>query len=112
MSREDDACRARPLRASNDRAQVVRVGDLVEADEKGRSRRCQRVGVRVPKRLAPGDDPLVVARAGGIAQQPLLLHLRSRARVEPGDLRSRALRRPHLEQLARAAEELADRRRP
>ena len=105
----DDSRRARSLRAPDDRAQVVRVGDLVEADEQRTLLARQRVGVRVPERLAPGDDTLMVARAGSVAEQPLRLDLRSRAGVEPRNLRRGALGRPHLEQLARAAHELPNR---
>ncbi len=57
----------------------------------------QLVRVGVAKRLAPGNDPLVVARTGSFAEQPLGLELRTRAGVEPRYLRRRALGRPDLE---------------
>jgi hypothetical protein len=67
VCRQHDAGCARTLGAADDRAQVVRIGDLVEADEQGTLALREVVGVRVVERLAPGDDALMVASAGGLA---------------------------------------------
>jgi hypothetical protein len=108
VRRHDDARRSRSLGAPRDRAQVVRIGDLVEAYEERRLRTRERPGIRIAERLAPGDEPLVIARPGGLAQHPLGLHLQPRSLVEPRACRCSAFRRPDLEHLARATVRLAD----
>ncbi len=60
-----------PSALRHDGAEVVRVGDLVEADDKRRPAPDELPGVRVAEGLAEGDDALVVARAGGLVQAAL-----------------------------------------
>ena len=59
---DDDARRAGPLGAAADRAEVVRVGHLVEADDQRPLAGGELPGVGVAVGLAEGDDALVVAR--------------------------------------------------
>ena len=109
MRRDDDAGRARTLGAARDRPEVVRIGHLVEADEQWTLSRRELVGIGVAKWLAPGDDPLVVAGAGCLAQLPLGLDVRARSGVEPRSLSCGALGDPDLEHLAWPAVELSRR---
>ena len=86
---DDDPVRARTFGATDDRAQVVRVGDLVEADHERPLALDQRVRVGVAVRLAEGDDALVIARVRRVAQAPLGDDLQP----EPGHLPQPRLRR-------------------
>jgi hypothetical protein len=109
VGRDDDPGRARALGAAGDCAEVPRVGHSVEADEKRTGAPGQLVRVRVLVRRDLGDDALVVARARGLAQLPLELHVDARAAVlaEPRLGSERTLGRPELEHLARAAQRLS-----
>src|SRR6185437_14342336 len=71
VRRDDHARRAGTLRAPADGAEVVRVADLVEADEQRPLAPGEGVGVGVAEGIAPGEDALVVARTRRLAQLPL-----------------------------------------
>ena len=109
VRRDDDARRARAFGAPADRAEVPRIAHLVETGEQRPVGRGQLVGVGVLVRLAPREHALVVARAGGLGDVLLELHLDARLRrlAQPGLALDRALGRPELEHLALAAERLA-----
>ena len=81
MGGNDDAGRSRALRAPADRPEVARVAHLVETGEERPVGRGQLVGVRVLVGLAPGEHALVVARAGGLGDVLLELHLHARLAV-------------------------------
>ena len=105
----DDAARAGSLGAADHGAEVARVADLVEAGEERRRARGELERVGVAERLAPGDDALMVARAGRLGEVALELRLHARPLdvAQPGLAAHRALARPQLEHLARAAQRLA-----
>src|SRR5439155_24951446 len=67
----DDARRAGPFGAPADRAEIVRVGDLVEAGEQRPLALGQRIRVRVPIRVAKRDNSLVVPRGRGLGEPAL-----------------------------------------
>ena len=105
MGRDDDSRRPRSLGTADDRAEVVRVGDLVEACQQGTIGGGQLPAVGVLVGLAPGEHALVIARAGGLTELALGLDLNSRA-VEVGQPGLRlhgALGRPQLEHFSPAA---------
>ena len=104
----DDARRAGACRAPDDGPEVSGVRHLVEAADKRPLHRSELPGVRVRVRLAPGDDALVVGRAGRVGELTLLVHARSRAVREPFERGDGALARPELENGPPAAERLAN----
>ena len=105
----DDAGRAGALRAPADRAEVARVGDLVEHGEQRPLARGELVRVGVAVRLDPRDDALVVARAGELAQLALERGAAaSPPRATPPTATARSVAQ-QLEHLAPAAQRLADR---
>jgi hypothetical protein len=108
VRRQDDAGRARAFRSPDDCAEVVRVGDLVEANEERRVAAGELPGVGIPERRGPRDEPLVVARPRRLAQNPLRLDLRARTVREPRARARGPLGRPDLEHVTRAPIELAD----
>jgi hypothetical protein len=109
MRGDDDTRRARAFGAPADGAQVARIGNPVEADEQRLLLGGQLVPVGVAVRRALGDDALVIAGAGRLAQLALELHLHARPAVlQPRLGRERTLARPQLEHLTRAAERLSN----
>ncbi len=102
MLRHDDAAGARSLRAPADRAEVVRIGDAVEADEERPLTAGELPGVGVRVRLAEGDDSLVVPGARRRGQRSLGAYLDTQARslLQPRLRGERALRDEQLERLA------------
>ena len=84
MSRDDDAGRARSLGAPDHRAEVARVGDLVEAGEQRPLDGCELVRIGVAIRLAPGEHALVVARLGRLADLAIGLDVDARAVLSQG----------------------------
>ena len=109
MGGNDHAGRAGALRAAADRAEVARVGDLVEHREQRPLGRGELVGVGVAVGLDARDDALVVARAGELAQLALGCEAGACASGEPRLRRDRALGREQLEHLAPSAQRLAHR---
>ena len=112
---DDDAAGAGPLGAAADGAEVVRVGDLVEADDERPLAPCDLVRVRIAIRLAERDDALVVHRPGGLVETPLGNHLEAEAgHVPKPRLRLEGpLRDEELEELALpGADDLAHRAAP
>ena len=95
---DDDPRRARAERAPAYGAEVARIAHLVEHDEERSLSRGQRPRVRVPERLDPGGDALVVACADELAQLAIRPELRLRL-GEPRLGRHRTLRAPELEHL-------------
>src|SRR5690348_1905149 len=107
---DDDPRRASALGAPAHRTEVARVGDPVEADEEREVLRGELPAVRVPVRLRPRDDALMVARPGGLGEPTLELDLHLDGRLAQPRLRGdRALARPELEHLATAPQRLAHR---
>jgi hypothetical protein len=83
VSREHDTRRTRALGAPAHGAQVPRVGDLIEADEKRLAVASELVGVGIPKGRATGDDALVVARSGESRQRPFRLDAETKPWILP-----------------------------
>ena len=104
VRRDDDARRSRALGAPAHGAEVPRVAHLVETGEERAVGRGELVGVGVLVGLAPREHALVVARAGGLGDVPLELHVHARLSrlAQPGLALDRALGRPELEHLAPA----------
>src|SRR6185436_12634721 len=71
VCRNDDARRPRSLCAADHRAEIARVGDLVEAGEERALRRGELPAVGVLVGLAPGEYALVVTSSRGFAQLAL-----------------------------------------
>ena len=59
-----------PSAAPADGAEIVRIGDAIEADEERARLGRQLEGVRVPVRLAAGEDALMIASPGLLGQLP------------------------------------------
>ena len=66
-----DPVRPGPLGAANDRAEIVRVGDLVEAHQQWALADDELVGIGITVGLAEGDDALVLRRACSFVQPSL-----------------------------------------
>jgi hypothetical protein len=79
---DDNARRSGALGAATDRAQVVRVGHLVEASDQRPLAGNELEGVCVAVRLAECYDPLVIAGAGRSGQR----RLRPNLEAQPLDL--------------------------
>jgi diguanylate cyclase (GGDEF)-like protein len=104
---QDDTGRPCPLGGPADGPEVPRIRDLVEAREQGALGSRELIGVRVPVRLAEREHALVVTRSDRLGQLPFGLDLRAEL-AEPRLGFHRSLRDPQLEDLARAANRLAD----
>jgi diguanylate cyclase (GGDEF)-like protein len=105
---QDDTGRPCPLGGPADGPEVPRIRDLVEAREQRALGSRELIGVRVPVRLAEREHALVVPRSSRLGQLPFGLDLRAEL-AEPRLSFQRSLRDPQLEDLAGAAERLADR---
>ena len=79
MCRDDDPGRPRSLRAADDRAEIARIGDLVEARDERAFVRGELPAVGVLVGLTPREHALVVARASCFAELALRLYLQTRA---------------------------------
>ena len=111
VRRDDDSCRSRSFGAADDGAEVARVGHLVETCKQRELGGCKLPPVRVLVRLAPREHALVIAGACCFAELAFRLGLQPRAFdfLQPGLRLHGALRRPELEDLARAAQRLPHR---
>src|SRR5438105_8813856 len=107
---KDDAGRARRLGAPADRAEIARVGDLVETDDERLRRGRQLKGIGVAVRLAQREYALMIGGTGCGGQVALGLDLHARAAVaEPWLGAERPLAGPELEHLASPAKRLPNR---
>ena len=105
VGREHEARRSRTFRAAADGAEVVRIGDAVEADKQRLRALRELVGVGVPVGLAEGDDTLVIACSRELCQLSLGSdpHARRALVAEPGLGAQSPLARMQLEHATRAA---------
>src|SRR5207244_8091371 len=110
MGGHDHAGRAGSFGAPADGTEIAGIGDLVETGQQRPLRAGELPRVRVAVRLAPGDDALVVACAGCLAELALSLDLNSRSirLLQPCLGLERALGRPELEHLSPPAQGLPD----
>src|SRR4051794_16722573 len=111
VRRDDDARRARPVRAADDRAEIARVSHLVETYEQWTVDRRKLPAVGVLVGLTPREHALMVARAGRVAQLTfeLRVHPGPLELAEPGLGLLRTVCRPYLEHLAAPAQCFAHR---
>ena len=110
MRRHDHAGRPRSLGSAADGAEVVRIGDPVEADEERTRLSRELEGIRVPVWLAKSQHALVVASPGLLGQVPIGLGLGPDPRtwlLEPWLGGQGTLGHPELAHLAWAAKSLA-----
>ena len=106
VGRNDHAGRAGSLGAAGDGTQVAGIGDPVETDEQRACLPRELERIRVPVRLDASDNALVVAGAGCVGQLALGLDVNTGAAVLSQPLLGghRALGRPELQHLPRAAQ--------
>ena len=105
VRRQHEARRSRTFRAAADSAEVLRIGDAVEADEQWLGARRELVGIRVAIGLAEGDDTLMIACSCELRQLSLSGDPDARRALvpEPGLRALSPLARMQLEHAARAA---------
>src|SRR6188472_765666 len=95
-------------RASDHRAEVPRVGHLVEAAEKGPIDARELPGVCIGIRLTPCDDTLMVGRSRGLRELAFPLRARSWPFLQPVERRCGPLAGPDLQHGTSSSERLAD----
>ena len=111
VRRQHEAGCTRALRAPTDGAEVLRIGDAVQADEQRLWPLGELVGVGVPVGLAEGDDALVFARARELRELALgsNLHAQGLQVAQPRFRAQGPLARVQLENRTRAAQRLVHR---
>src|SRR5690349_25064653 len=97
VRRENYTRRAGARRCPDDGAEVPRTCHLIEATEQGALHRRRLPCVVVRIRRTPGDDALVIRRAGSLGELAFPTHARLRPFGEPGQRPRCTLPDPELE---------------